>query len=317
MVRDLLLAIVGKNERDSLREALTQLKEGRQQLREITLALETDWKQQQWAVELTFVPRPGKEFAAELQDVGTPRSRFSRLTRRAPLGLFVHTPVGEEGKEPGELPEEVLTVLQQFVEPKYRAFLKVVPPLAKGVMVGGLDWCLMVSGRGPADVGFCAGLKIRHGRQVGNALRDALKDLPTEVKDDFAVEWNHAREGEARIHKLTRFLGKEVEGYLAIREDVVFFGNGKDGLKAVKDALEGFTGADPPVTPLFEVHVSGAGFLLIQKIAQVVEKALPPAERDKLWARVSVAAGKDLRLRLEGSMYLLKLAVPLGGEANK
>jgi len=116
---------------------------------------------------------------------------------------------------------------------------------------------------------------------------------------------------------VTRFFGTDQEQYLAIREDVIFWANGKQGLKAVKEALGGFNKGDCPATPVFELTVSNAGFLFTKQIADAVDLALSTAERQKLSARVSLLGGKDLRLRIEASTYVLKLGRPRMGGVEK
>jgi hypothetical protein len=317
MARDTLCNLVGKSERDGVRKFADVVKGAAKELRAIDLAVEIDPAQERLAIELTFVPRRpdgdpprlDRSFAALCQQLGTARSRFSQLTRQAPVGMFIHVPGPEgDGKKAVDVPDQSVTVFEPFVDARYRGFLKLVPIFVKAFRTDGLDYCLIISGReSNDDVSGLAGLKVPNGRQIDHAFRDVLKELPTELKDDFVVEWNHARQGDARIHKITRFMGEAADAFLGIREDVIFCGGGKHGLKSVKDALGSFNKGERPATPALELTVSSAGFLLFKDVASAVEKALPAEERDKLRARVSLVGGKDLRLRVEVSVYLLKL----------
>jgi len=331
--REAINGLVDKNDKEQvaalgpIQVQLAKCKGFTKHLEAFTVTLEIDPEKNLLAADLALVPSQpevdpwglGKNFAAIYQHLGMARSRFSHLARRAPLGMFVHVPIDEKEKKiVPEMPDSVGKGLFAFVDPKYGAFLKLVPVLIKSLQTEGLDFCLTLSpGESKDDIPLLAGLKVPNGRDIDHALRDVVKELPTDLKEDFVVAWNHDRQGNARIHKVSKLFGTDLEVYLAIREDVLFCGNGKQGLKAVKEALGGFNKGDLPATHFFELNVSSAGFLLSKEIAEAVTKSLTTAEREKLSARISMSGGKTLRLRIEASTYVLKLVPLLIAEDGK
>jgi hypothetical protein len=333
IAREAISGFVDKDDKEqvaalgNIQVQLAKCKGFTKHLEAFTLTLEIDPEQNLFAADLAFVPSQpevdpwglGKSLATIYRDLGKARSRFSPLARRAPLGMFLHVPIDEkEKKNVSEIPDSVVKGLFAFVDPKYGAFMNLVPVVIKSLQTEGLDFCLTLSaGESKDDLPLLAGLKVPNGRDIDHALRDVFKELPTELKENYAVAWNHARQGDARIHKVTKFFGTDLEVYMAIREDVIFWGNGKQGLKSVKEALGGFNKGDLPATHFFELNVSSAGFLLSKEIAEAVNKTLTTAEREKLSARISLSGGKTLRLRIEASTYVLKLGPRLFAEDGK
>jgi hypothetical protein len=279
------------------------------QLETVRMTLEADPEQHQLVSELVAVPRaatserprPGKDLSDFCQYAAMARSRFAPMSRAAPIGAFLHfPPLAEEGKRPVPVPDMLMKDWERFVERRYRPFLKLVPIFAKVLQVDGLDCCLIQKGN---SVLF--GLNVFNGRQIDHTLRDVLQELPTEVKDDYAVEWNHSRHGSARIHKVNRWLGEKVDDmqYVGIREDVIVWSD----LQVVKDSLTELDKAvDRLPTPLFEMTFSSAGLFEDKDIAEAAKKELSTTERDRLRLRITLQGGKDLRLRIEGSTWLLK-----------
>jgi hypothetical protein len=105
---------------------------------------------------------------------------------------------------------------------------------------------------------------------------------------------------------VTKVGGQDLDGYLAIREDVVFLGLGKQGLAAVEDALDGFDKTTAAPTPLLRLDLRSGFFLENKPFREAVEKTLSTAERDGINVEVRVQGGKDLRLRVAMDAYVLK-----------
>jgi hypothetical protein len=151
-----------------------------------------------------------------------------------------------------------------------------------------------------------AGLKVRNGNKLDSLLRDAYKDLPTATKAGYAIRWGQERYAGARVHRVTRVGGQDLDGYLALRDDVVFLGLGKQGLAAVKDALDGFGKTAAAPTPLLRFDLRSSFFLENGPFREAVEKALSSAEWDGINVQISVHGGKDIRLRVTMGAYVLK-----------
>ena len=197
----------------------------------LTVGVEIDPATQQLVGELAFVPRSDNDFGGVSTHMGAAEQVQPQEPSRGPWSV---PPLSgrEEGEQKPvvEMPAHLVPGIQSVVEQKYRAFLKLFPVIFTALQVDGLDCCLVVKD------GVPVGLKVPNGRQIDHTFRDILKELPTELKDDYGVEWNHGRHADARIHKVTRVFGENVEAYLGIREDVIFCG----GLKAVKESLGEF-----------------------------------------------------------------------------
>jgi hypothetical protein len=140
---------------------------------------------------------------------------------------------------------------------------------------------------------------VRNGKQIDQVLRDVLRDLPADQQKEYGLEWNYARHGAARIHKMRI---EEEDSYLAIRDDVLFFGMGKGSLPAIKKALDGFDKRTTSPTPLLEVHLANAVFLDKEATPGKVKPGLEPERRG---AQLSLQGGKDLRLVLKLNAHLL------------
>jgi hypothetical protein len=295
-------------------------------LQTISLTLDVDARQHRLAAELRLVPRgPGPKSAQQPNPVtefcrylGTARSSFAELTGRAPFAASVHLPGIGGGQDDKDFRMPPLKELWPFIDPKYEPALRLLPPFLRSIRSEGIDWCLILFKPEPKkDPEFLVGLKVRDGRKLDHALRDVFKALPAEVREDYAVAWNHSRHGSARIHRFTRFAGEDLEGYLAVRDDVFFFASDSKGLKAVKDALDGYKPAKQARTPALEFHALRVTDYLDADMATSAAKAIPAEHRDKCWLRIRLDGGEDLRLRVEAGTYLLRLGVILAGEPEQ
>jgi hypothetical protein len=282
-----------------------------EQVQELTLRVDVDRSKDHCGLDLVLVPRPNSTIAAFANHVAACRTRFRPLTRGALFSVLINIPPPpREGKfkpprlRPAEL-ARVPPLLPDQIPPRYweaamQAFGIVITTLA----VDGVDFCFAIREPGPKEpLPSVGGLKIQEGRKLDHLLRDLYKNLSAGEKHDLPVQWNHARHARAKIHKL---VGEE-ENYLAIRDDVVFFADGKKGLTFVREALDHFDKApSPQPTPLFDLRVSSALFGHIPSLSKYLE-TFPRSARDRLHGRVTLKGGKDLRLHVEMNTYLIKL----------
>jgi hypothetical protein len=190
------------------------------------------------------------------------------------------------------------------------AISKLFGALAATFGEDGLDFGLAVNAGERLDqLGILAGLKVKNGRRIEQTLRDLHRDLSPEVKGMIPVNWNHDRHGSARIHKAK--LASEMEPtYLAVRDDVVFLGQGEAGLRALKAALDTFGKSEPAASPLLSAHAQSKYWLSGSGIVERLGSEVSPEERDKLMARLSIDGGKDFRVRGRFSLQLLRLLLP-------
>src|SRR5262249_3741061 len=160
-----------------------------------------------------------------------------------------------------------------------QSLLKAIPILWATIPSDGLDFCLIGQRAKAGEEGILLGLKVQQGRKLDHLVRDAIKNLPTTWKKGFTFQFNHGQHAGARLHRF-QFPDDTEDSYLAIRDDVVFLSIGKQALKSVQHALDGFGKTTPPPTPLLQAHALGA-FLLPDessakaKAAEAVQKAVP------------------------------------------
>ncbi len=307
---------VARRNADSFSAALTQATAGLgKQLREVTLRAALDTDVHALSVELTVVPRAGGPLANIAAHVSGARSRFSSLARQAPFGGFVHFPASKGGEFIPDL-GAIQKAARDLVGSRNRdAVIKFMQVLIPTIATDGLDCFLTVTPSGPGlvDPTLLGGLKVRNGRKLDHLLRDTYRDFTANEKRDIAVQWNHSGHAGARIHKL-RLAGADQDIYVAIRDDVVFVGTGKDPLPLLRQGLEQFDKSTPVATPLLELVGTSALFREDDDIRPLLDKLIPRQQQDKLFARVILRGGADVRLRLEMSTHILRLLAELGGK---
>jgi hypothetical protein len=285
------------------------------QLQKVTLDVSVDQRQHRLALDLTFSPRPQTGAASFGRYAATARSRFHSLGRDATLSFFAHFPPGS-----GSFPaRELVDVLSQGIRTQVdQQYWEIIPPfadLAAATLAGdGLDCGLGMFGP-PTDADAVAvfGLKVRDGRKLDHVLRDTIRGLSAADRATFSFDWNHALHAKSRIHRF-KPTGEQNEGYLAVREDVLFFGGGKQALKSVKDALERFDQGPPPATPLMQLDLAPGSFLSAEDYAKAQPKGVPPLDREKVRAHVRFEGGNNLRLRFEMHVHVLSVLSWLGRE---
>src|SRR5262249_10776441 len=281
-----------------------------QQLREVSLTLTVDRQQHRLAGELDLSPKPGSSLAGFFQYAGTARSRFQSLGQRAGLSLFVHfPPASSKASWMRDLQEKVFEKFSEQLDPRY---LEIFPPvmdfLASTLAADGLDAFLSFS-RAPAgaDSLVLFGLKVQKGRKLDHLLRDTYRGLPTAERSGIAVAWNHARHANACIHRL-KVPADDEDACVAIRDDVVFLGIGKQPLRGVQQGLDHFGPAQvaPVTTPLLQFDLAPAAFLSEEQYVKALPKGAA-VDREKVRLRLSLQGGTRLRLRVETHSHVLPL----------
>ncbi len=142
------------------------------------------------------------------------------------------------------------------------------------------------------------------GAVLEKALRNALKELPAEVRSQIKVDVEKA--GDVAIHRIdlkapdAEFQKTFGDGpaYLAVRSDAVFLTLGQNALPALKEALK----VEPTVARPIQFELS------VRRIADALAGEKPEAPKaaakafgkdpdsDKI--RLVLEAGKELKLRI-------------------
>jgi hypothetical protein len=292
------------------------------QLREITLTLDVDRKQHRLALDVALVPRPDSTLSRFGSYAGEARSRFRTLGQGAALSAFVHFPaVGADKALPPGVVEQAFAPLRGMVDAPYREVIAPLIEIGLATLASdGFDAGLSIPDPlGGAEPPGLVGLKVQQGRKLDHLLRDTVKNLPAAERSQFSFDWNHARHGKARIHRL-KIVGEELPSHLAIRDDVVFFGWDKEGgLKLVEAGLDRFDRAQaaPAPTPLFQLDVAPGKFLSPEQYSKLVSAGVPRLDREALRAQVRIQGGTEVRLHAEMHTHVLGLLRRLGEDEGK
>jgi hypothetical protein len=274
------------------------------QTREIGLRLDVENLSHRATLELAVLPRPDTELESFAAYAGGARSRFAGQVRAASMGLFVHfPPKGSLDEWIGRV-EEVSDAVRDFADPAFRgSILKGLRILFETLAADGFDFGLFREKREDGAGALVAGLKVHQGRRLDHLLRDVFKSMKTADKAQWPVDWNHARHGAARIHRV-RFKDFNETAWVALRDDVVFAGFGEEGLKSVEAALDRFGEETVVPTPLVE-FVAAPAWLFDRKQLEAYRKR-DGADADKDRLRITLEGGKDYRLRVTLNTALLK-----------
>jgi hypothetical protein len=284
------------------------------------LELTVDAKQHRLHGELALIPRATTgSMASFCQYIGKARSRFAELSPDAPLSLSLHLPPDAFAKDWLDIVTNSRSPfsLLSRIDPDYReAVQKGLELLVVTLVADGLD--LGFSGRPTATGGSVGlfGLKVQQGQRCDFLLRDVVRNLSTEDRNNFRFRWNHTRHGTARIHQW-REKGDEIERFAALREDVLLLGFGKEVLPELRAVLDRFGSAAPRTSPLLQMQGRLAPWLVDKEFAAAVATLVPAAMQDQIDFRLTVQGGHDVRLRLDMHSYGLRVAPLLFAEEKK
>ncbi len=185
--------------------------------------------------------------------------------------------------------------------------LKVIAPTAK---MGQLDAGLSL--RGPGDDGLytlLAALKVKDGKALEQAAKDALKESPQTQK---GLSLDFAKVGDVSIHKVvpdkvdeeTRRTFGDNPVYIAFRDDALIVGGGPGGLDALKSAVS----AGPASGKIFQAEVAFARSVKLManenKEAPAIAKRVFKGGDDTLV--VTLDGGQALTLSLKMKAQLVK-----------
>jgi hypothetical protein len=306
---------------DVSRQVTALLKDGR----ELSLRIDVDRKAEEISLELGLSATPSSPLAKTIADVGQGKSLFANLltANAAMKGVVLCALSDEVRKAMGPMIDEGLRkLLDKEQDPLKRAQGELFKALAPTFKAGQLDAAFSVLGPGKSGhYAFLAGLKVKDGKAIDQAIRDATKELPE--KDKAKVKLDAETADDIKIHRAE--IGKDMdekqrqvfgEGplYTAVRSDAWFFAFGDGGLDALKAALS----AKPGTTLPFQLDIAMARLAPAmakgesknaEKVAEeVFGKAGPQGDR----IHVTVEGGKAARLRVSVKAPVVTFASKLG-----
>jgi hypothetical protein len=286
----------------------------------ITVRLDLDRQAGKLALEMSTSAKPGSKLADGIAALANSQSLFAGLsgTDSAVNGLMHVTLPDSIRKTLGPIIDEgIRNGLEQEKDKTKRARAeKVLNALASTLKSGELDAAFDL--RRPSrnqHFTLVAGIKIRDGAQLEQALRGAIGELPAEVRERIKLDAESA--GGTKIHRLDIQKDLDAEArrnlgenplYLAFRDDAVIVAGGEDGLKALQSALVAKPSAAPPVR--FELSLARLAPAMAEKkgvdAQEAVKKAFGDGGKDNDKIRLAIEGGPTLKIRLDVSTAVIK-----------
>jgi hypothetical protein len=266
-----------------------------------------DRKRERATLDLTIVPRAGKQFAAFCKYLSRARSTFAPLADRAPVSLIVHLPPPPDLFKTLPGGDKFQEFARTFFAPRDRRVVqRLIDSVVKTLRTRGLDACVLAfpGRRLSGEPTMVIGLKVQEGRKLDLALRDSYRDLPSAFRKQFAVQWNLLRHGTARIHKF-KYPGR-FDLLVAFREDVLFLSEtDKTSLKLLRHVLDKTGPVTPRATPALRLRAFPGKLIPKGDLRKAFHKVAPGVDLDKLRVELRLEGGDALHLRLEVSTHLL------------
>jgi hypothetical protein len=293
----------------------TVLKEGK----ELKAEVDVSKKSGDLAGAFSLSGLPGSQMATGIDAMGRSSSLFGGLLKKgAAFNGTGHLQLPEAlAKALGDVVDEARgmaagSIQEPTKKQHVEAFFKALTPTLRA---GDLDGALVVISQGNQLTAVGA-TKLKNGLEVGTTIRglvsDSLKDLPPKVKDRIKLDIDAA--GGTKIHKVelpaedqgakeaAKILG-ELSVYVAFRNDALFWAVGKDGLRAIKEAITAQPASASPML-FYEIDVPRLTFLAPPPIADKANKDFPGGQRGMV--RFTVTGGTALTFRLETNAAVLQ-----------
>ncbi len=290
----------------------------------LSARLEIDRKAGDLSLSASLAGKPGSKLAEGIASLGALTS-----VAAGALGHDSAVEIALDAALPARLREALGPVIeeafQQAIEKEKDAekrklaepLLKVIAPTAK---MGALD--AGVSMRGPDAGGLYTVLlaaKIKDGKELERALKDALKESPVKEQGGLAIDF--AKAGDVNIHKAipdkvddkTRKMFGDNPVFFAFRDDALLGAGGPGALEAIKSAAT--AGAAPGKIFRMEVAIARVAKLVENnKEAPAVAKRVLKGGDDTV--RVTLEGGEALKLSLTMKAQLVRFFTELE-EAKK
>jgi hypothetical protein len=278
----------------------------------LTVRFAVDRKANDISFSLDLSARPGSKLAKNVQSLAETKSLVAGLiasTSAANGRLHVSVPGGMRKALGPAVDDAFNQILKSAKDEGGRQFLAryartLLPTLKAGV----LDFAIDI--RGPSKNKLytaVAGLRVKNGANIEKSMREVAKQILE--KDPDLATLDVAKVGSISIHRLNKIknLLKDADrrdfgnnpGYLAIRDDAVFFALGEDGLKALKEALA----VQPKAGPVLRVEFALGRYPRVgegprRKFAEgAAREAFKGENKDADKIYLTLEGGKALRLR--------------------
>jgi hypothetical protein len=287
---------------------------------ELALHLNINRAENDLSIDLALNGKPQSTLATNIADIGSTPSVFGSLPNPdSALSGLLHVVLPKSIHEAlgSVIDEGIKKGIEKERDPARRAqaqkILKaLVPSLKEGELDAAVDLRRIGTNK---HYTLVAGIKVKEGHAIEQAVRDLLKDLPEAERAKLKLDVETA--GDSHIHKMD--IGKEVDAemqrnfganpfYVAFRTDALFVSGGDGGLDAIKNALA----SKPAAAPAVRVQLSMARLAALvtksKKVdpQEVVQKAFGGADKGNDKIRFTVEGGKALRIHIELKTPIIK-----------
>jgi hypothetical protein len=277
------------------------------QSRELAVQFGIDRKAGELFAEMNLTPKPETQLAKDLAELGQAKSRFAagRSNMTSALRLLLHWRLPEDLKEAVRptVDDAIRRVMANAAAETVRnRSVQLIDAIDPTLRAGDLDAGFHLYGPGKDNrYTLVAGLGVKQGAKIEQAIRSLIKALPERDRDKF--KFNAARIGRVPVHRadvqhdfgemlLTTFGSNPV--YYVIREDAVWLALGPEAINAFKEVVE----AKPRAAPPLDYALAFARLApLVPGGRDVAEKVFKAGGNDQ--ARFIIEGGKTLRARID------------------
>jgi hypothetical protein len=281
---------------------------------EVSLRFNVDRTAGSIRAEFNLTGKPGSTLATEIAKVGTEPSQFAAMDRPdAAATVLLHATLSEEIRDVWvkgfrEGFNKALAENKDKDDKSLELGQKLLKVLEPAMKAGVFD--LGVSVRAPGTKGhltFVAGMQLKEGKQLEAVLLDAIKTMQPAGKPE--VKFSTQTINGVTVHEFDPGEEPEAEkilgttkGYLAFRDNAVYFAGGEDGLAALKEALAAAPGKSPP----FKVEVSMAR---IAPFIKPADKSNPVEAASQAFPKGKEGSDKILLVMEGGSRFSLRMQI--------
>lgn len=307
-------AFTGQVYKETNAQLKTLLNDGR----ELNLKLNVDRKSGDLTAEFSLDAKPGSKLAEGFAAMGEATSLFGGLAgKNSAVSFVLHYALTERlQKALGPVVDDAIRdAVKQESDPTKKALTeKMLKVLAPTLKAGEIDAAVELRGPSPKKLYTAvAGIKLRNGEQVEQAVKDLIRDLPEEQR--AVIKLNAAKADGVSIHKVevgnllddeARALFGDGPAYFAVRSDALLVAMGEHAQGALKTALS----APPQKSPVVKVELSMARLAALQardnKDAPEIAKKVFGDNKDADKVIVVVEGGKALRARVSMKALVIK-----------
>jgi hypothetical protein len=309
------------------KESMAQIKSLVNDGSELTIRVDIDRQKNDLSLSFSLNGKPGTKLATSIAEMGKHTSLFAGLIGKDSAASFLLTYALPERvrKALGPAIDELVATLPEKAPDETHKSLsqKVLKALGPSVKAGEID--VAVDFRGPSKdkhYTFVAGVKLKDGEAVEQAVKDLVKDLPQNVRDLVKIDAQKA--GNVNIHavEIDRVIddkAREVLGneplHFAVRSNAIFLAAGEGNLAALKQALD----AKPGQVDMVRLDVA------LARLAPLMSRDQPAAPQaakdafknpgdDRITVRVS--GGDALKTEVHAKVAVLKF-LAIVGEAKQ